>query len=115
MCEISYSDYRQADKEGILDKTIEGLIAGGLISGNDTGKIVTRYVRDVPYTYPVPTLGRGHILKSVQPYLESMDIYSRGRFGGWKYEVGNMDHSVMQGVEVVDRILRGKTEVTYRQ
>ena len=115
MCEISYSDYRQADKEGILDKTIEGLIASGLISGNDTKKIVTRYVRDVPYTYPVPTLGRDHILKSVQPYLESMDIYSRGRFGGWKYEVGNMDHSVMQGVEAVDRILLEKPEVTYRQ
>ena len=25
-----------------------------------------------------------------------------GRFGAWRYEVGNMDHSVAQGVAVVD-------------
>jgi hypothetical protein len=39
-------------------------------------------------------------------------VYSRGRFGAWKYEVGNMDHSFMQGVEVVERIFTGKTEIT---
>ncbi|MEJ2429938.1 MAG: amine oxidase, partial [Deltaproteobacteria bacterium] len=36
----------------------------------------------------------------------------RGRFGFWKYEVGNMDHRVMQGVEVVDRLLLGQPEKT---
>ena len=32
------------------------------------------------------------------------DIYSRGRFGAWRYEIGNTDHSVMMGVEVVDHL-----------
>lgn len=36
-----------------------------------------------------------------------MDMYSRGRFGAWSYEVGNQDHSLMQGVEAVDAIVNG--------
>jgi hypothetical protein len=42
------------------------------------------------------------------------DVYSRGRFGAWQYEVGNMDHSVMQGVEVVNRVLLGEPEETWK-
>src|SRR5271165_5271610 len=35
-------------------------------------------------------------------------LYSRGRFGAWRHEVGNMDHSVMMGVEAIDRAINGK-------
>lgn len=62
--------------------------------------------------YPVPTLERDAALRIIQPWLEAHGIYSRGRFGAWKYEVGNMDHSFMQGVEVVERILESKPERT---
>ena len=47
------------------------------------------------------------------PWLEERGIYSRGRFGGWKYEVSNMDHSVMQGVEWAERMVQGQPEKTY--
>jgi hypothetical protein len=30
----------------------------------------------------------------------------------WKYEVANTDHSLMQGVELVDRLLLGTPETT---
>ena len=66
---------------------------------------------------PYPGTGRPSrtILRSrpLHPELEKHDIYSRGRFGGWKYEVSNQDHSLMQGVELVDRLVMGVPEVTY--
>ncbi|MEP6756396.1 MAG: amine oxidase, partial [Chthonomonadales bacterium] len=63
--------------------------------------------------YPTPALGRDAALNAIHPDLEKMDIYSRGRFGGWKYEVSNQDHSLMQGVELVDKLALGVPEVTY--
>jgi hypothetical protein len=51
----------------------------------------------------------------VQAQLEGLEIYSRGRFGGWRYEVSNQDHAFMQGVEVADRLRDGKPETTYRK
>jgi len=114
MSEVSYSQFRPADKKRIVEETTEGLIQGGMIAENDTNDIVSRYVLDVPYTYPVPSLLRDEALKNIQGYLEDHDVFSRGRFGGWKYEVGNMDHSAMQGVEIVDRVLLDENESTYR-
>ncbi|MDB5295227.1 MAG: UDP-galactopyranose mutase, partial [Phycisphaerales bacterium] len=46
------------------------------------------------------------------PYLEQHAVYSRGRFGMWKYEVANTDHSLMQGVELVNRLILGEPEQT---
>lgn len=57
--------------------------------------------------YPTPSLERDGALKQLLPKLQAKGIYSRGRFGSWKYEVGNQDHSFMLGVEAVDNILHG--------
>jgi|TARA_B110000208_G_scaffold141572_1_gene170863 hypothetical protein len=44
--------------------------------------------------------------------LRAHDVLSRGRFGSWKYEVANQDHSCMLGVEAVDNVLFGSEEKT---
>jgi hypothetical protein len=52
-------------------------------------------------------------LATLQPALLGKEIYSRGRFGAWRYEIGNMDHSVMMGVEAVDHALAGAKETVF--
>jgi protoporphyrinogen oxidase len=78
-------------------------------------KIVSVFSTSIEHGYPVPFAGRDRLLNEVQPQLEQIDIFSRGRFGGWRYEVSNQDHAFMQGVELVDRLREGKPEYTYRK
>jgi hypothetical protein len=62
--------------------------------------------------YPIPTLGRDSVLSKALPWLRENSIWSRGRFGSYKYEVGNQDHSLMLGVECIDNILFGAKELS---
>jgi hypothetical protein len=64
-------------------------------------------------TYPVPSITRDCALGTIQPWLREQGIWSRGRFGAWLYEIGNMDHSAMQGVEFVNRVLLGEPETVW--
>ncbi len=113
MCETSFSPHKPEDISSVMDRTVQGLVNTTLIRPEDVEALATRWEKVAEYGYPTPCLERDPALKTVQPALEQKDIYSRGRFGGWKYEVGNMDHSVMQGVEWVERMIQGKTEKTY--
>jgi protoporphyrinogen oxidase len=114
LTETSYSDYKPVAKSSIVDQVVDGLIAGGVLDDSDRDLIVTTHTTDVEYFYPVPTLGRDSALNEIQAFLLDHEINSRGRFGAWRYEISNMDHSVMQGVEVVDRLLLGKPEETWQ-
>ena len=92
---------------------IAGLIRAKILEESDRERIVSRYHRAVAYSYPIPTLGRDHALGILQPALLEKGIYSRGRFGAWRYEIGNMDHSVLMGVEAVNHILAGEKELVF--
>ena len=105
LAEISHSEYKPVDKRTIVDETIQGLVNTKMITEEDKDDIVDAFLIERDYTYPTPSLERDEALATVQPWLESQGVYSRGRFGAWRYEVGNMDHSVAQGVEWVNRIL----------
>ncbi len=98
-------------KQEILRQTIPSLLKYGLIQ--DKNQIISIFHKRLSQGYPVPFLKRDQYLSIIQPWLEANNIFSRGRFGGWKYEVSNQDHSFMQGVEVIDRIFLGVPEMTY--
>ncbi|CAM1503977.1 Fc.00g015680.m01.CDS01 [Cosmosporella sp. VM-42] len=110
MLEISQSELKPVDVENILKDSIQGLINTEMIKPED--EIVSTYHRAFDHGYPTPTLEREGVLKQLLPKLQDMGIYSRGRFGSWRYEVGNQDHSFMLGVEAVDAIVSGSVELT---
>lgn len=112
LCETSYSEFKEVDGDTIVEDTIQGLINAGLLRDRDRADIVSTWVYHADYSYPTPTVERDAILAEVIPYLERHDIYSRGRFGMWKYEVSNTDHTLMQGVELINRLLLGEDEQT---
>lgn len=112
LCETSYSPFKPVDGKRIVDDTIRGLINAGMISEKDQADIVDTWVYHADYSYPTPSVERDGILSQAIPFLEHHGIYSRGRFGMWKYEVSNTDHTLMQGVELVNRMLMGEPEQT---
>src|SRR4051794_36894863 len=112
LCETSYSEFKPVDGSRIVDDTITGLVNAGLIRDEDRKDIVDTWVYHAKYSYPTPSVERDGILAQAIPFLERHDIYSRGRFGMWKYEVSNTDHTLMQGVELVNRLVLGEPETT---
>ena len=112
LCETSCSEFKPVNGETIVEDTIQGLINSGMITEEDRKDIVSTWKYYADYSYPTPTVERDSILARAIPQLENLEIYSRGRFGMWKYEVSNTDHSLMQGVELIDRLILGQHETT---
>jgi protoporphyrinogen oxidase len=110
MVEVSESPVKPVCRESLLDSVVNGLLATRLVESKNDIVCVWRYVAG--HGYPTPSLERDPALSAVQAALEAVQIYSRGRFGAWKYEVSNQDHSLMQGVELVNRLASGIPETT---
>jgi hypothetical protein len=110
MLEVSESSMKPVDEKNMLKDCIQGLINTEMIKSDD--EIVSTYHRRFDHGYPTPSLEREGVLTKLLPALQQKDILSRGRFGSWRYEVGNQDHSFMLGVEAVDHVVNGAVELT---
>jgi hypothetical protein len=110
MLEVSESSMKPVNMETLLAECIQGLVNTEMLKSTD--EIVSTYHRRFDHGYPTPTLEREGVLTKLLPKLQAKDIYSRGRFGSWRYEVGNQDHSFMLGVEAADHIVNGAVELT---
>jgi hypothetical protein len=44
----------------------------------------------------VPTVARDEVVTESLEWLKERSVWSRGRFGAFKYEVGNADHCFVQ-------------------
>ena len=94
----------------LVRETMLGAIATGLMEPGS--EVVSLYYRRLEHGYPTPSLGRDGVLSQALPWLRERSIWSRGRFGSYKYEVANQDHSLMLGVECADNVMAGTMEVT---
>lgn len=95
------------------DDAVTGVIESLRQLGADDHRLESRFVRTLSLGYPVPTLGRDEVLREIDAYLVRHGIYSRGRFGGWRYESSNQDYTYMQGRQAVDAALFDAPEDVY--
>ncbi|MFC1497332.1 protoporphyrinogen/coproporphyrinogen oxidase [Verrucomicrobiota bacterium] len=110
LAEISESSKKPVVSTTLVSECLTRLKACGLIEKENS--ICSTWMKRVEYGYPVPGIQRDAALSVLLPALAEKDVYSRGRFGAWKYEVGNMDHSYAQGQEIADYLMESKEETT---
>jgi protoporphyrinogen oxidase len=111
LCEISVPPDAEFDVDLAADRILIKLCEEGLVPKEST--LISRWTAQMRHGYPVPFNGRDAVLRRINASLRRRGILSRGRFGGWKYEVSNQDHTFMQGVEAIDHLLERRSETTY--
>jgi protoporphyrinogen oxidase len=111
MTETAYSTHRPGSRETLETDVVQALVSTGLLE--DDVSIASLHTLDIEYAYPIPTLGRDAALAVVQPWLMEHGIYSRGRFGSWRYEIGNMDHAAKMGIDVARLLVEGRPEALW--
>lgn len=104
MTETSESPQKPVRHDSLEEETVLALEEDGLIPDRKAICSVASY--RLPQGYPTPFLGRDAIVDPALRAFESKGIFSRGRFGAWKYEVANQDHSFAQGYECIERLSR---------
>ena len=109
LTETAYSRHRQVEPEAARGAGAPRAGAVGLRRRRPP-TVVSTHLVDIDYAYPVPTLTRDAALRTIQPWLRGHDILSRGRFGAWRYEIGNMDHAVKMGIDAARLVAEGRPE-----
>lgn len=105
MTETAESSAKPVNQAKLAEETIRALVEDGLIP--DRNAICSVMHKRLEQGYPTPFLGRDAVVDPILRAFENHGVYSRGRFGAWKYEVANQDHSFAQGYECVERLVQG--------
>lgn len=98
-----------SDPQEVGQQCLESLAPLGV----EAADLDSMWLRRIERGYPVPTLGRDQVLQTADATLRELDIYTRGRFGGWRYESCNQDYAYMQGRQAVDAIFEDSLEEVY--
>ncbi|XP_078484452.1 uncharacterized protein LOC100178869 [Ciona intestinalis] len=113
MLEVSGGPLKTIQEATVVDDVIRDACSVGLLRDED--EIVSIHLTEMTHGYPLPTIGSYERVDEALRWLKAKDIWSRGRFGAFKYEAGDLDHCLIQGVEAVDNMLKGIPERCIRE
>ena len=84
--EISASPQKVEDADTVIDPTIDGLVASEPTPEQAESTIVSRQLLQVPYSNPVPTIGRDDALDVMQPWRadDGISLENGSEHGGTK-------------------------------
>lgn len=94
--EISYSKDRPVRYRDVAEKVIKDLIAAKIIRASDMIKLIN--IDDIKYAYVIYDHKRKANLKTINDFLNKLDIISIGRYGGWEYLW--MDEAILSGKNI---------------
>jgi protoporphyrinogen oxidase len=106
--EITHPMGKTPNVEEACDLSLQDLQKCGILRKSD--RILTRHVLDIQCAYVVFDEHRQKYLTPLTQYLESLDIYTAGRYGRWDYY--SMEDSILSGkatAEVLSKALRPVT------
>nr|XP_039271749.1 uncharacterized protein LOC120346149 [Styela clava] len=106
--EVSAGPLKTVSDATIMDEVVRDACLVGLLRPND--EIVSIHITEMTHGQPLPTIESEQKIDEALMWLQERGIYSRGRFGAFKYHLGDLDHCFIQGVEAVDHILKGDLE-----
>lgn len=98
--ELAYTPGKPPNDKQTIKECLKGLYDCGLLQRGD--KIVSQLVLHIPIAYVIFDKNRTPVTQALLAYLSSQDVYSIGRFGGWKYSY--MEEAILEGKAAAERI-----------
>ncbi|MDH5406246.1 MAG: FAD-dependent oxidoreductase [Candidatus Aminicenantes bacterium] len=100
--EVSYSPSRPVDKLTIVDKVKEDLQRAGILKSSK--EVIAEKVFDIKYAYVIYDHTYRKNVRLIHQFLQRNQIFSIGRFGGWKYS--SMEDAILDGKETAEKIAK---------
>ena len=100
--EIAYEPGKMSreKKEELVIRAKNDLIKAKILKKQD--EILVSWPITIPYAYVIYDRNRDRDLEIIQNYLKDKDIYSVGRYGGWKYST--MEEAILEGKAVAEKL-----------
>ncbi len=98
--EVSYSADKplRHEKNDIKKRIIRDLNKSGMLKAGD--RIIAEKIYHIKYAYPV--CGKNGLVKDIDKFLKSHNVYSIGRYGSWRYM--SMEDCIIEGKLTADYI-----------
>jgi protoporphyrinogen oxidase len=98
--EIAYRQSDAIDKSALIAKSIDDLIAAGILHNRE--EIVAQKVFDMNYAYVVYDDKHKNAVRTIKAFLKTHDIFPIGRYGAWEYSA--MEEAMVEGRDLARQL-----------